>query len=111
MNIVCVCVCVSAQYECYYCTGHGETILKYCLAHSIIKEMNMGRTAAEATKHSVQHMTDKLHNTAGAITLSRAGDVGVWHSSRRMAWAYQRDNVHVYYGIEQGQHEKELVLK
>lgn len=73
--------------------------------------MELGRSAAEATKHSVQQMTKKLHNTAGAITLSRAGDVGVWHSSRRMAWAYQRDNGHVYYGIEQGQHEKELVLK
>ncbi|GLV32979.1 uncharacterized protein CBL_08958 [Carabus blaptoides fortunei] len=89
-------------------TGHGETILKYCLAHSIIKEMELGKTAAEATEHSVQGMTDKLHNTAGAIAVSRVGDVGVWHTSRRMAWAYQRTN-QVHYGIEQGQHEIELV--
>lgn len=48
-------------------------------------------------------MTNRVGKTAGAITLSNRGDVGVSFTSRRMAWAYQIDN-EIHYGIEQGQH-------
>lgn len=47
-------------------------------------------------------MTERLNNTAGAITLSKNGDVGVYFSSKRMSWAYIRDN-EIYYGIEPGE--------
>lgn len=47
-------------------------------------------------------MTKRLHNTAGAITLSKDGDVGVYFTSNRMGWAYIKDNKY-FYGIEQGE--------
>ncbi|XP_046959528.1 probable isoaspartyl peptidase/L-asparaginase GA20639 [Vanessa cardui] len=80
-------------------TGHGESILKYCLAHSIIKLMQSGNDANTATKLAVNGMTERLKNTAGAITLSKSGDVGINFSSKRMAWAYIRSNK-IYFGIE-----------
>ncbi|XP_048485870.1 probable isoaspartyl peptidase/L-asparaginase CG7860 [Plutella xylostella] len=83
-------------------TGHGESILKYCLAHSIVKLMEGGLDAGTATKTAVNGMTKRLNNTAGAITLSKSGQVGVHFSSKRMSWAYIRDGKY-YYGIEQGE--------
>ncbi|CAG9584753.1 unnamed protein product [Danaus chrysippus] len=79
-------------------TGHGETILKYCLAHSIIKLMENGKDASAATKMAVEGMTKRLNNTAGAITLSKNGDVGIHFSSQRLAWAYIKSNK-LFYGI------------
>lgn len=48
-------------------------------------------------------MTKRLNNTGGAITLSHKGEVGVYFTSRRMAWAYQSGD-EIHYGIEPGQH-------
>lgn len=83
-------------------TGHGESILKYCLAHSIIKHMECGTDANTATNIAVEGMTSRLKNTAGAITLSKDGDVGVHFSSKRMSWAYVK-NGQIFYGIEPGE--------
>lgn len=44
-------------------------------------------------------MTSRLNNTAGAIILSRNGDVGIHFTSRSMSWAYAKDDK-VFYGIE-----------
>ncbi|XP_049699461.2 probable isoaspartyl peptidase/L-asparaginase GA20639 isoform X1 [Helicoverpa armigera] len=79
-------------------TGHGESILRYCLAHSIIKLMESGKDAQTATTIAVNGMTARLKNTAGAITLSKNGDVGIHFSSKRMSWAYVKDG-HIFYGI------------
>ncbi|XP_072931892.1 probable isoaspartyl peptidase/L-asparaginase GA20639 [Epargyreus clarus] len=87
-------------------TGHGESILKYCLAHSIIKLMEGGEDANTATRNAVTGMTSRLKNTAGAITLSKDGDVGIHFSSQRMAWAYIK-NDQIFYGINQNQVLKE----
>lgn len=83
-------------------TGHGESILKYCLAHSIINLMDSGLDANTATTKAVDGMTARLNNTAGAITLSKDGDVGIHFSSKRMAWGYVKDNK-IFYGIDHGQ--------
>lgn len=50
----------------------------------------------------VSGMTTRLNNTAGAITLSKTGEVGVHFSSKRMSWAYVKDSK-IFYGIEQGE--------
>ncbi|XP_045448522.1 probable isoaspartyl peptidase/L-asparaginase GA20639 [Melitaea cinxia] len=90
-------------------TGHGESILKYCLAHSIIKLMERGNDANTATKMAVDGMTSRLKNTAGAITLSKTGDVGISFSTNRMAWAYIKSNK-IFYGIEKNEvHEEEYI--
>ncbi|CAK1596308.1 unnamed protein product [Parnassius mnemosyne] len=91
-------------------TGHGESILKYCLAHSIIKLMENGTDATTATKNAVTGMTSRLKNTAGAITLSKNGDIGIYFSSNRMAWAYIKDDK-LYYGIEQNEVHEDGYVK
>lgn len=108
--------------------GHGESITKFCLAHTIISRMSTGLTAQEATEQAMKDLTKRLNNTAGtftqydvhdilyfmtllrvgAITLSNRGDVGIYHTSRRMAWAYQKGN-EIHYGIDNNQHETETL--
>ncbi|RZC32748.1 Asparaginase 2 domain containing protein [Asbolus verrucosus] len=89
-------------------TGHGETIAKFCLAHSIIKAMERGQSAEEATQNCVELMTKRLNNTAGAITLSNRGEVGVAFSTNRMSWAYQKGD-HLYFGIDKNERHIEKV--
>lgn len=63
--------------------------------------MEHGKSAQEATSTAISDMTKKLKNTAGAITISKNGHVGIDFSSERMAWAYQRGDT-IHYGIEHG---------
>uniref|UniRef100_A0A161MI98 Isoaspartyl peptidase l-asparaginase cg7860 isoform x4 n=2 Tax=Triatoma infestans TaxID=30076 RepID=A0A161MI98_TRIIF len=84
-------------------TGHGESILKYNLAHRILSAMQEGLSAEEATAKSCQDMTKRVGKTAGAITVSNKGEVGIGFTSKRMSWAYQiGDEIH--YGVDPGQH-------
>ncbi|XP_073977868.1 isoaspartyl peptidase/L-asparaginase-like isoform X1 [Rhodnius prolixus] len=84
-------------------TGHGESILKYNLAHRVLSVMEQGTTAKYATNKACQDMTSRVGKTAGAITVSNKGEVGIGFTSKRMSWAYQiGDEIH--YGIEHGQH-------
>nr|CAI5839902.1 unnamed protein product [Callosobruchus analis] len=83
-------------------TGHGDTIAKVCLAHGIIKEMEHGKSAQDAAKHCLDKMTSRLKNTAGAIVLSKNGDVGVYFTSNRMGWAYQKGDK-IFSGIDHDQ--------
>lgn len=62
-----------------------------------------GKSAQNATKDSCEGMTKRVGKTAGAITLSNQGDIGVSFTSHRMCWAYQLGN-QVHYGIDPGQH-------
>jgi len=90
-------------------TGHGETIAKYCLAHSILKDMEYNnKSANDATNQILEKMTKRLKNTAGAITLSKTGEVGIGFTSERMSWAYRKGN-ELHYGVNKGQHEVEKV--
>lgn len=54
-------------------------------------------------------MTERLKNTAGAITLSKNGDIGVHFSSNRMSWAYIKSNK-MCYGIEQNEIREEQYI-
>ncbi|XP_076270316.1 isoaspartyl peptidase/L-asparaginase [Rhynchophorus ferrugineus] len=90
-------------------TGHGETIAKYCLAHAIVKSIQYeNKNAHDATNQILTQMTDKLKNTAGAITISKTGDIGIGFTSRRMSWAYRKGN-EIHYGIEKGQDNVDII--
>lgn len=58
----------------------------------------LGKSASEATLDGCTAMTRRVGNTAGAITVSNRGDVGIGFTSERMAWAYQEGGK-VYSGI------------
>ncbi|XP_026478333.1 isoaspartyl peptidase/L-asparaginase-like [Ctenocephalides felis] len=73
-------------------TGHGESIIKFCLAHRIILAMQQSSddriSTQEATKCSIDALTKKLNVGVGAISVSRCGEIGIYHSSENMSWAY-----------------------
>lgn len=51
-------------------TGHGETIMKACLAHDIVKRMEyLNETAQQATEQACIKMTERFFGTGGAITI------------------------------------------
>lgn len=80
-------------------TGHGETIMKAALAHDILKRIEyLGQVPQKAVEEACQNMTKNLEGTGGAICLNKNGDVGVYFTSKRMAWAYQKKDV-ISYGI------------
>jgi beta-aspartyl-peptidase (threonine type) len=115
-------------------TGHGETIMKFCLAHDIIKRIDyLGEDAQAATEAACKNMTERLMGTGGAITIDNKGNVGVSFTSRRMvshqiiitprnlissdtlnllsqAWAYQKLNT-MHYGIEHDDHLEQIVVQ
>jgi L-asparaginase / beta-aspartyl-peptidase len=71
-------------------TGHGETIMKACLAHDIIKRMEyLGEDAQTATSTACKNMTDRFIGTGGAITVDHKGNVGVSFTSKRMVSAIE----------------------
>lgn len=93
---------------CVSTTGHGESIMKVCLAYNILENHKAGMSIQDATKKGVNDMTAKVGNTAGAIAISHNGEVGVGFSSNRMSWAYIKGN-EVHFGVDQDQHDIETI--
>ncbi|XP_055912157.1 probable isoaspartyl peptidase/L-asparaginase GA20639 [Eupeodes corollae] len=88
-------------------TGHGETIMRYNLAQRILQGIALkGVSSQKATEDTIKEMTQRLIGTAGAITIDKKGDVGIYFSSKRMAWAYTQGN-QLIYGINPGEILKE----
>lgn len=71
--------------------------------------LSTGESAQNATAVGCQGMTKRVGKTAGAITVSNKGEIGVSFTSNRMAWAYQV-NDEIHYGIEPGQHLIEKIV-
>lgn len=91
-------------------TGHGESIMRYNLAQRILNAMSQGKTAQEAADSCTADMTARVGNDAGAIVISKKGEIGIGFSSKRMSWAYQR-GTEVHYGVDQGQHLIDYLMK
>lgn len=90
-------------------TGHGETIMRFNVAQRIIQRIELlGETAQEATQQVLEDMTRRLNYTAGAITLDRLGRVGIFWTSKKMAWAYRKAN-RIESGIKMGETHMEIV--
>lgn len=84
-------------------TGHGETIMRYNVAQRIVQRIEfLGEDAETATRTVLEAMTERLTETAGAITIDAGGNVGFFWTSEKMAWAFQRGN-EVHYGIKHGE--------
>lgn len=80
-------------------TGHGETIMRYNLASRILHLMQFkNMSPQEASKYVLKTMTKKFNKPAGVITIDSFGGIGIYFTSKRMAWAYQRDN-EMHFGI------------
>ncbi|XP_018322100.1 isoaspartyl peptidase/L-asparaginase-like [Agrilus planipennis] len=90
------------------CTGFGENIMRFALAHKICRDMEKGKSANTATKSRIEKLKGRLDSTAGAIAISRKGDVGVYFNACSMPWAYVRGD-EIHFGVDKGQHEVECI--
>lgn len=83
-------------------TGYGETIMQFNVAQRIIQRMELLKEDAQtATERVLEDMTRRLTFTAGAITIDTSGKTGIYWTSEKMAWAYQKgDKIHS--GIRRG---------
>lgn len=91
-------------------TGHGETIMRYALAARIAGRMELLDEGAQAATQAVlEAMQQRLGNGAGAIAVDRHGDVGIWWTSPKMAWAWQSGDEEVHFGIRRGEEFVEKV--
>lgn len=80
-------------------TGHGETIMRFNLAQKILSKIQYeNKTAQQATDDACREMTERLTGTGGAITIDSKGQIGIYWTSKRMAWAYTKGK-DIIYGI------------
>jgi len=71
-------------------TGHGESIMKVCLAKSAIDIMSDPTTnipSQEALRIALAHMKERLGGCGGMISISPEGVIGKAFSTPRMSWA------------------------
>lgn len=88
-------------------TGHGETIMRFNLAQQILSKIRYQKLSAQqATEEACREMTERLTGTGGAITIDAQGDLGIFWTSKRMAWAYTKGGELVY-GVDHGKEMRE----
>ncbi|XP_073828435.1 probable isoaspartyl peptidase/L-asparaginase GA20639 [Musca autumnalis] len=94
---------------CISATGNGETIMRYNVASRISGLIeHFGMSAQEATTIVLEQMTERFNQTAGVISIDRNGNLGIYFTSRRMSWAYQRGD-ELHYGIDKGEDVVEII--
>lgn len=88
------------RYGAVSTTGYGEYIMRFTLAKDILSRMRfLGESAAEATERSLEEMVEVTGFTAGAITISKEGELGFNWSSLTMSFAYQKTPTEICYGV------------
>lgn len=77
--------------------------MQFNVAQRITQRMELLKEDAQtATERVLEDMTRRLTFTAGAITIDASGKTGIYWTSEKMAWAYQKaDKIHS--GIRRGQ--------
>ncbi|XP_037814607.1 probable isoaspartyl peptidase/L-asparaginase GA20639 [Lucilia sericata] len=94
---------------CVSATGNGETIMRYNVASRILALTEMfGLSAQEATVKVLDEMTERFKQTAGVISIDPKGNLGIYFTSRRMSWAYQRGG-ELHFGVDKGEDNVEIV--
>lgn len=69
-------------------TGHGESIMKTCLAKQALQLVeHRGMTPQEAADEALQHMLQKTGGRGGLIMIGADGRVAHSFTTERMAWA------------------------
>lgn len=89
-------------------TGDGEAICKCNLAHQIVIAQCDTKKVDMAINGTLHKMRDRLLKDAGAICVTKLGQVGVGFTTDQMPWCYQRKNLLVY-GINKNDFIEELI--
>lgn len=79
-------------------TGHGEGMIRLCIAHVITDLMREGATPEQATRTAILRLRTRLGSTGGAIAIDRTGRFGLARSTTTMSWAAGSANG-IYAGI------------
>ncbi|CAG2181973.1 unnamed protein product, partial [Oppiella nova] len=77
-------------------TGHGEALMRTCLARHVMYEFTAEGKAAgtgrltlqQAVDKSLDMMADRVDGYGGAIAVAPGGEVGVGFTTPMMSWAY-----------------------
>lgn len=68
-------------------TGHGEAMMRVCLAKTAVDALRAGQGAEAAARASVAMMLRRTALTGGLILIGRDGAVALARSTRTMTWA------------------------
>ncbi|MFW9922513.1 MAG: isoaspartyl peptidase/L-asparaginase [Candidatus Thorarchaeota archaeon] len=74
-------------------TGHGESILKIMLAKKISQYLENGQSPNNAVIRALDDMKKKVQGNGGAIIIDKNSEIGFYFTSKRMAWAYVKNDV------------------
>ena len=69
-------------------TGFGEAIMRVLLAKKVIDLLAEGFPPKEAAKKGLEIMLEKTGGRGGVILITKKGEIGLYHTTTRMAFAY-----------------------
>jgi beta-aspartyl-peptidase (threonine type) len=69
-------------------TGHGEQIMRVCLAKTATDAIERGLTAQQAADYAIQVLQRRVNGLAGLIVVDRNGEIGFAHSTPHISVAY-----------------------
>lgn len=73
-------------------TGHGEAMMRVCLAKTAVDEMRASCNAERAACAALETMTRRTNETGGAILVTPDGGMGLARTTRTMSWAAVTDS-------------------
>ena len=73
------------------CTGHGESIMRVCLAAVTGERLRAGESAAKAALWAVERLGDRTAGEGGLIIVDAAGSVGWASNTEGMPFAWRTD--------------------
>jgi beta-aspartyl-peptidase (threonine type) len=72
-------------------TGHGEAMMRVCLAKTTIEWLRGGMSAKDSTRAALTMMHARTAEKGGAILVGRDGSIGLARTTRTMTWAAVTD--------------------
>ncbi|MBX3192082.1 MAG: isoaspartyl peptidase/L-asparaginase, partial [Labilithrix sp.] len=72
-------------------TGHGEAMMRVCLAKRSLDAIAVERSAEAAARASLAFMHRRTQETGGAIVVARDGSLGLARTTNVMTWAAVTD--------------------
>ncbi|KAF2360014.1 Peptidase T2 asparaginase 2 [Trinorchestia longiramus] len=84
-------------------TGHGESIIKACLAHRIVCSLRAGSSPEEAGTEALDFMWTRVGGHGGAVIVNNMGDVAAPFTTTRMPWAFIKGGA-LHWGMHPGDH-------
>ncbi len=82
------------------CTGWGEGIMRIGLARQVLNYLEKGLSPTVAVKNAIEEMRKRVDGYGGAILVTPQGQIGLYHNTPKMAFAYSEKSGQVKAGIK-----------